>query len=93
MPDERLKVVKLTDSDTQTVKALTHLAEDARSGQVVGTVVVALYHRGQLTKQKRYSLTITGLASRDPTLASGAIGACKVLIDELALQEAGLLDD
>lgn len=69
------------------------LAQEADDGDLVGAVVVSMYRRSRGRGRpalKQYYLTMSGWASNNPTFAAGAMGACQVLVHELALQEAGL---
>lgn len=65
------------------------LAGQAESGELVGAIVISMCRRNREGKQ--YFLSLSGWASNNPTFASGAMSACQVLVQELALQEAGLI--
>lgn len=90
MQGEPLRLIK-SDPCRETAGAFVRLAEEADAGLVIGAVVIAFYRRGK-TASKPYSLLVTGLPSQQPTLAAGAMSACQVLVNELALQEAGLIE-
>lgn len=65
------------------------LCREAEQGDLVGSIVVAMYRPRACGH--RYFLSMTGWASNSPTFAAGAMSACQVLVQELALQEAGLI--
>lgn len=82
------KLVELV-KDAGTKEMLNKLLKEAESGDLVGAVVIPMYRtKGSA---KHYKLCLTGWAAQNPTLSSGAMSACLVLITELSLQEAGLL--
>lgn len=88
------EVVRLLESEPcrETAGAFARLADEANCGAVIGAIVIAFHRRHQGPQNKYYSLVMTGVPSKHPTLAAGAMGACKVLVDELALEEAELIE-
>jgi len=93
MSDRKISHLQLVsrsnENNVDTAELLHRLATEARQGKIVGAIVIPLYTPNET---RRYALWTSGLAAQNATLASGAVGACKVLLDELALQEAGLVD-
>lgn len=65
------------------------LAVQAESGELVGAIVISMCRRTREGKQ--YFLSLSGWASNNPTFAAGAMSSCQVLVQELALQDAGLI--
>lgn len=76
-------------TDSESIRLLHDLMNEAVRGELVGVVVVSLYPRSH--PRHPYTLGLSGRAASSPTFASGAVGACQVLLHELSLEEAGLL--
>lgn len=73
----------------QTVQLHARLAEEARRGELVGSIVIPLYRRDQGKKQ--YLIALSGWAAENPTFAAGAMSVCQLLMQEKGLDDAGLL--
>lgn len=80
--------------EIDTRQLIEELAQAEESGDLVGTVVISMYRRARgrgRAAQKQFELSLSGWAAQNPVLASGTMSACQVLINDLALQEAGLV--
>lgn len=77
------------DPSVDSKELFERLALQAQSGELVGAIVISMCRRAK--SEKQYYLSLSGWASNNPTFASGAMSACQVLVQELALQDAGLL--
>lgn len=77
------------DSCVECKDLFTKLAGEAESGALVGAIVIAMYARNR--SNRPYNVALSGWASKNPTYAAGALSASHVLVQELALEEAGLL--
>jgi len=87
--DGKLKVLRI-GPDVETKELFERLAQAANDGDVVGAVVIAMCPRTGRTG-KKYFMSLAGSAARNPTYASGAMSACQALVQDLALEDAGLL--
>jgi hypothetical protein len=74
---------------TETRDLFMDLVREALHGDVVGAIVIPLH--GRARSSTPYTLKLAGLASSNATLAAGAMAACQVLVQELALEHAGLI--
>lgn len=83
------KIAGFDSGTTDSKELFERLAEQAEQGELVGAIVISMCRRTRT--DKKYFLSMTGWAAQNPTFAAGAMSACKVLIQELALQDAGLL--
>lgn len=87
----QLQLIPSVARDTiQTRDLFMDLARAAEDGDVVGAIVIAICPRTGRTG-KEYFMSLAGTAAKNPTYASGAMSACQVLVQELALEAAGLL--
>lgn len=75
--------------DEDSKELFTRLLSQADSGELVGAVVISMCRRRR--GGKIYVLSLSGWAAHNATFAAGAMSACQLLIQELALQEAGLI--
>lgn len=83
-----IKEVISIGSDDETRRLFETLAQAADDGDVVGAIVIAMRPRSR--SGKKYFMSLSGSAAANPTYASGAMSACQVLVQELALEDAGL---
>lgn len=89
MSDKVLRFYSGQDPCDESRQLFERLADEANNGVLVGAVVISIYARGRSSRP--YFLSLSGRARRDPTYAAGALSACHVLVQELALEDAGLL--
>lgn len=88
MPSNVFRLAGITPNEDS--RALfERLAAEAAQGDLVGSIVISLYKRGR--SNKHYYLSLSGWAQHNATFAAGAMSSCQLLMQELALQEAGLL--
>lgn len=87
--DGNIKLLR-TEHDVETRELFERLARAANDGTVVGAIVIALCPRTSRTG-KKYFMSLAGSAAQNPTYASGAMSACQALVQDLALEDAGLL--
>jgi hypothetical protein len=76
-----------TDEDSK--ELFKRLVQQADTGELVGSIVISFCRKKK--GGKFYTLSTSGWIASNPTLATGAMSACQVLLQELALKEAGLL--
>lgn len=74
--------------DQDTTDLLARLVEQDGAGEIVGMVVVTMCRHG---RRKQYYLSTSGWADENPTLAVGAMASCQALLQETALEDAGLV--
>jgi hypothetical protein len=84
-----VRALRPAGDDAETAALLTRLLKDAIEGKLVGALVIPLYSRNGTTKP--FDLQLAGMPATNPTLAAGAMSACQVLVQEVALERAGLL--
>lgn len=70
------------------VELLRGLLRQAEAGELAGIVVVGLFPAGN---DRKYDLSLAGLAAANPTLAVGAMDVCHMLLREAALDDSGLV--
>ena len=73
----------------QTAQLHARLTEEARRGELVGSIVIPLYRHNHGKKQ--YLIALSGWAAENPTFAAGAMSVCQLLLQEKGLHDAGLL--
>jgi hypothetical protein len=89
-PDsKRCEVVKLFPGEDSR-ELLQRMLAELDSGALIGALVISFRPRTGESK-RNFGLALSGVASTDPTIAAGALSACQVLVQELVLQDAGLL--
>jgi hypothetical protein len=84
------RVVELVRSqpDRDTIELLTELLGLAQAGAISGLAVVSLHAPGK--SDRKMSVSLTGLAKSNPTLTAGAMSVGKLMVEELALKDAGV---
>lgn len=88
MSEQVFKLVAIhIDEDSKAL--FKRLVSQATDGELVGAIVISMCRRRKTGKF--YTLSLSGWASHNPTFAAGAMSACQVLLQELALKEAGLI--
>lgn len=85
--DREYRVVQI-GRDSESIELFERLARAAQAGELTGAIVIAICRP---TGEQRYLLSLAGTAANNPTYAAGAMSACQVLVQELALQDAGLV--
>lgn len=65
------------------------LIEQARAGRLVGAIVITLHAKA--LDPEPYGIRVAGWARTNPTYALGALASCCPLLQELALEHAGIV--
>jgi len=73
--------------DDECERLTLKLLREVRHDEIAGLVVITMFKRD--VGPKRYHLRTASLANDDPTLALGALNACRALLERTALREAG----
>jgi hypothetical protein len=76
--------------DRETKELFEQLARAVQNGDVNGAIVIAMCPRTSTTG-KKYFMSLAGTAAKNPTYASGAMNACSALVQDMALEDAGIL--
>lgn len=74
--------------NAEVVELLTGLLRHTEAGAITGLVSIPLYNRGH--SGKKFGVSLAGRAKTNPTLAAGAMGTCQMLVQEIALKDAGI---
>jgi hypothetical protein len=88
LSDISREIVQNAHEESQTL--FLQLLDQVKRGELIGAVVLS-FRRPKGESKRNFALALSGVASTDPTLAAGALSACQVLVQELVLQDVGLL--